>query len=201
MLFRISSNEYAQKSRLFLYPLIGVPRDKHILPIETYIKDNKFNENDYKLIIPYVKDESSEFYFYEKKLIGSPFFESENYYETDNHLVYVFGLQVYKEDYEKFLRGQYSELSSKIKTEINLFWGKMRKGGKFEYHYQIDSYLNPTFETYRKISEELNLDLEGVINIKEILNPPDLAKETYHVKNRLSKIRFERGNTAESQSV
>lgn len=176
----ITDKDYYQKSKLFLLPLAEVPRNPIIKPVGTYIIDSNrgITEKEYKLILPFEKDDSSEFSFYEKSLIDSNFFDTVNYYETKKHRVYVYSLLSYKDDYDRFLQGKYTEFSNSVKTLINIYWGKLHKG-KFIPHAQIDAYINPNIMTYEQVSDELDVPIKLLVRLKQLLDPPNLTKETF----------------------
>lgn len=176
---RIVDDRYAQKSRLFLLPLLQIKRDVYIKPIETYIIDPKIGVTveDKKLIIPFEKDNSSEFDAYESSnLLNSKYLDNLSYYETDRLRVYVFTLSEFSNDFDLIIKGKYTEISRTAKSLINIYWGKI-KGKTFLPHPRIQAYLNPTRETYERVAEELGLPVEMILGT-ELINPPDLEKET-----------------------
>lgn len=175
---KISDSKYIQKSKLFLVPLLEIKRDNFIKPISTYIFDQSKPEERYKLIMPFKKEDSSEFDYYENNLLNCKYVDQLNYYETESLRVYFFDLSNFEQDYELFLNGKYSQFSTKTKALINLYWGRI-VGGRFVPHEKIQSYINPSLETYEQLSDELQLKLEDLITVKEVLNPPDLIREVF----------------------
>lgn len=177
----ITGKTYYQKSKLFLLPLLEIPKNKHIKPVGTFVIDSNksLTEKEYRLILPFEKDESSEFSYYEKKLVDCNYFDTVNYYETKRHRVYIYSLLSFKEDYDKFINGQYTEFTGSTKTLINLYWGRIEKA-RFIPNPKIDSYLNPTILTYELVSDELGLPVTELLKIKQLLDPPNLEKETFH---------------------
>lgn len=196
----LSSDKYVQKSKIFLLPLIEVKQDKFIKPLNTFLRDAIFTEHDFRLILPFERDESSEFYYYEKELLDSPCLDTDNYYETKKYQVYVYNLSKYASDYEKVVEGKYTTLSNKVKTLINIYWGTIRDK-KFIPHSKVDQWLNPTKETYENMAQELGVPVSVLESVKELLNPPDIGKETFQIENRISKIRSEGGDSVESSSL
>lgn len=193
---------YIQKSKLFLLPLTRIKRNISIKPFGTFVLDTfrGLDENNLRLIVPFELDDSSEFSYFEKELLDSPYFDTENYYETKKFRVYVYNLSHYKDDYEKFLQGHYTEFSNHAKELINLYWGQIR-AGKFMPHPRIEAFLDPTILTYEKISNELGVTVQQLQAIKEILDPPDLKKETFSIEDKASKTRPKGGDSVESSSV
>lgn len=187
----LTDSKYAQKSKLFLLPLTGLKKDTHIKPVCTYVIDTErgITELDYKLIVPFTKDESSEFSYYEDSyILKSKNLDITNYFETDKLCIYVFDLYEYKEDYDRFLEGKYTEFSTRTKSLINIYWGKVQ-GKKFYPHPKIEAYMSPMLETYERVARELASGpdyielLDSLIKNKEILDKPDLVKETFTFVN------------------
>lgn len=203
---KLSDSAYIQKSKCFLLPLIEVRMNNKIKPVNTYIRDDIFTEYDYKLILPFKRDESGEFYFYERELLESPCFDTDNYYETKQHQVYVFDLSRYEEDFKRFLAGKYTTFSTKSKSLINMYWGKPIER-KFEKHPRIECYLNPGSKIhdgqsgYERMSQELGVSVTLLETVKELLDRPDMKKETFNVEDRFSKIRSEGGDSVESSPL
>lgn len=172
-------SRYVQKSKLFLLPLIEIKQDNFIKPKGTYVANKTIRPDDGKLIVPFEKEDSSEFNTYETTyILNSSRLVSEDYYETEKHRIYVFDLDHFREDYELFLRGKYTDFSKKAKTLINIYWGK-RHYGKFFPHPKIEAYINPTLPTYEKYAEELGTSVGLLLHVGQLLDPPDLDKETF----------------------
>jgi hypothetical protein len=172
-------SEYVQKSRIFLYPLLNIPKGSDAVPLESYISwSEKFSPNSYKFVCTYyLRDDTSFIKFEKTKLTGNKLFHS--FYETDElHGVYVFDFEEYSKDWDHFLQGKYSKMSSDSKNSILKFF----LNNKATYHH-INSYLNPEiyFEEYAKL---LNVN-EGLLrSVGELCSPPDMSRETLVAKER-----------------
>lgn len=178
MIENIITPVYRQKSKIFLWPLLDIPRRVGFKPIKTYIIDpiKNITQNDYCLIAPFSKDPSDKFDVFEEQiLLTNEFFI--DFYESKHFLVYIFDLHPYKEDFEKFINGKYSKLSKEAKILINRFYGT-QVGLAFHPHHQVNAYLNPTKEVYLGLARELGVNPADIAG-NEILNPPDLEKETF----------------------
>lgn len=177
----LTGKTYVQKSKLFLLPLINVKKDPFIKPIGSFIEDKLkgITKEDCRLILPFEKEESSEFAHYEHFLLDSPYFDTDNFYETGKYRIYIYNLEPFADDFQHFLNGKYTQLSTKAKSLINIYWGKMQKG-RFYPHPKIEAYLNPTILVYEKIAEELGLeDITTLVKNKEVLDPPNIEKEIF----------------------
>lgn len=172
-------HRYVQKSKLFLLPLIELKKDKYIKPKGTYVASETIKPSDCKLIVPFEKEDSSEFNYYETNyILTSRGLIPEDYTETDKLRVYVFDLSPYMEDYKVFLKGSYTLFTKKTKGFINMYWGAEHYN-KFYPHPKIDAYLNPTYSTYEQLARELNVPVKDLLEVGQLLNPPDFDKETF----------------------
>ena len=75
---------YIQKSKLFLYPLLGIKRGVSVTPVQTYMAwKDIYTVNDCKLIAVYhLRDDNQFKEFEENKLLGNAMFEE--FFELDN---------------------------------------------------------------------------------------------------------------------
>lgn len=163
---------YFQKSKVFLYPLLGIRKGARFVPENTYVCwGETYTEKDYKLICVYSVDDVERFAEFEDQVLQSnPYYELD--YELDNNLfAYVFNLEKYKSDYELFITGSYSRLSNKTKNTILKFFGSIGEIAKC-----VNAFLNPTgfHENYAKY---LGVSIESVRHAHEVCTPPDLIKE------------------------
>lgn len=182
---RLVDTIYIQKSKIFLLPLLNIRRDPNIMPVCSYIIDKQkdIDESNSKLILPFLKDDSSEYLYYEKELLDNPHFDIDLYYETPKHRVYIYDLEAFSEDFSLFLHGKYSEFSKRSKTLINIYWGK-RKGSQFIPHSKVEAYLDPKMHHYSQVARDLNVSVDDLIKVKELISPPDLEKETFYNYNK-----------------
>jgi len=172
--------EYFQKSRAFLYPALDIKRGTSVVPIETYVSWSRHvTPESRKLICLYHLREDKEYIDFEKqKLLGNPLFEDFREVE-DGKAVYVFNFdKKYQEDFDHFLNGKYSRISSELKKKIRGFYGT----NSSNYVY-IQSYLNP--KMYYSIYAELlaeGKDVEkmeqNLRQVGQLCSKPDLEKET-----------------------
>jgi hypothetical protein len=170
-------SKYFQKSRSFLYPILGIKKGSYTTPIGTYIAiENLIDADETKLICTFKEDSSKEFEkFEEQMLITNPLFD--RILEVDGYKLYIFDLKVYESDWFNFILGKYSKLSSTIKKAIKTYYGE--KSAEYKY---MESYLFPEkyFEDYAKI---LDVSIDDLKQIGELCDPCDLEKETLILKN------------------
>ena len=173
---------YFQKSKVFLYPLLGIKKGIRFVPIETYTTWSQPNSPKNILVCAYAVNENTsdpEDYerkkqfdlFIEKYLIKNELYHSR--LNTSNLELIVFDLTCYKKDLKKFREGRYSEFSLITKRIIMEFFGG--KGTISEY---MESYLYP--EKYYEIySDILNVSTSTLEEVKELCDKPNLEKEDF----------------------
>lgn len=167
---------YFQKSGVFLFPILQIPRGGSVTPICIYtaLKD-KYDHSDYRLIVTYPTRTDAEFRVFEKtKLLGNRYFE--DYLETDKDTgVYIFDLSEYKTDWDFYLQGKYSKISRNLQLTILSHYSKSKKN--FTY---VDSYLNPEmyFEDYSRI---LDCSTSLLKQVGELCDKPDLKRECLQI--------------------
>lgn len=166
------NTEYIQKSRLFLYPLLGIKRGVSVTPIQTYMSwKDKYCFTDSKLVCKYYLREDSDFKIFEEvKLLGNPLFHA--FYPLDDDTgIYVFDLSSVEEDFWKVTTGRYSELSKPSKKKILDFFRSHTQ--HFTY---IQSYLDPK-KYHSMYAEILNCNLKSLKDAHELCSKPNLEKE------------------------
>jgi hypothetical protein len=172
--------DYIQKSRIFLYPLLGIRRGTSITPIQTYMTwDGIYTVNDYRFIAVYhLRDDEDFKHFEEKKLLGNPlfcdFFELE-----DGTGAYVFDFSKHKREYKLIVNGKYSMLSDEYKQQILGFFKNHHR-----HHASILSYLQPQKFTaeYAKL---LNCPEKLLKEVGELCSLPDLNLEKLELKKKV----------------
>lgn len=171
--------DYFQKSKVFLFPALGIKRGTSVTPIETYMLwGDKIKITDRKLVCLYYLRDDSEFISYEEKfLLQNPLFE--DYQEVGNDkAIYIFNFDKYADDFDKVAQAKYSEISEELKKKIKDVYG----AGSANYMY-IKSYLYPEqhWETYAEILCPCPDDREEMYNIlkevRELCSKPDMKRE------------------------
>lgn len=170
--------KYFQKSKMFLYPLLGIKKGVDIVPSETYITwGNSIKPEDMKLICLYHPIEKKGFNdFKNKVLIKNNRLHKIQTINMNNHL-YIFDFSDIKDDWFKFLDGKYSQMSNDTKSQILFFFPDTSAN-----YVYMRSYLYPKifFKDYAKI---LDVNEEFLKSIGELCNKPDFEKETLTNEN------------------
>jgi len=165
--------EYIQKSRIFLYPILKIPRGVSVTPIQTYMEwEGKYKVSDCKLISVYhLRDDPDFKKFESKKLLQNAKFN--NFFELeDSKGVYVFDYKDSKDDYLKIVNGKYSQLSDRYKHKILDFFKNHRA-----HHAYIESYLYPD-KYFTMYSDLLNVSLEVIKEVGELCSKPNFNAES-----------------------
>ena len=89
-MIRSLSKDYFQKSRVFLYPALGIKRGVPNTPIETYVSwDGVYAPGDMKLCCLYHLKNDDDFKNFEKsKLLGNKLFNDFKFVITDFYPIF-----------------------------------------------------------------------------------------------------------------
>lgn len=162
-------DKYFQKSKVFLFPLLGLPKYKG--EMKTYIMLNNIIRHEDLKLICYFKDvNTKEFEDYRDKILKNKYFLEEHVNKEKEH-IFIFSLKDFKTDYETFLKGKYSYLSDEAKMLIKKYHGPLTN----EYKY-VDTFLNPK-EYYNIYSNLLSVDEDVLREVGELCDPYDINKE------------------------
>lgn len=165
-------SKYFQKSRSFLYPILGIKKSKSFTPACTYISiEEVVSADDMKLIVVFEPTDSEEFTTFEQEeLLSNPLFDQVM--KMTDYNVYVFDLEKYKQDWTSFILGKYSQLSTVAKRAIKKYYGE----NSAEYEL-VDSYLFPDkyYDTYARL---LGVEVQLLETARELCDPCNIDKET-----------------------
>ena len=170
-------NKYFQKSKVFLYPLLGFKRGIKVVPSETYLAwDPFYIPEDMKLVCLYHPNKSNEYEKYEKESLLKHT-RLCDIKEVDKHnKLFIFDFNDLKDDWEYFIKGKYSKLDPSLKGKIKSFFDI----NSANYVY-MNSYLYP--ESYfSNYAEVLNVDTDFLESVGELCSKPDIEKETLIMK-------------------
>ena len=164
--------KYFQKSKVFLYPILGIKRGVSVVPIETYISWKGYcNSEDMKLICVYDVRTDDEYKHFEKNVLLNHN-RLNDYVKVDNQLVLTFDLSDLGDDWFHFINGKYSKISMNLKQKILNFFDKY--SGNYAY---MHSYLIPE-KYFSNYAELLGVEPEMLIQVGELCTKPDMEKET-----------------------
>lgn len=169
--------DYFQKSKIFLYPLLEIKKGIKYVPINTYMAwEGQYSFEDSKLMCLYNQKSTKAFAkFEELQLLNHKYLDDYRELDKDLHL-YIFDLNNYKKDIEHILKGLYSKIRKKTKSKILDFFGE--DGPISEY---IESYIYPEFY-HEDYATELNVTLQSIQVVHELCSKPNLEKELLKIK-------------------
>lgn len=167
---------YFQKSKIFLYPLLGIKRGSSVTPIQTYLSWNSYYDaKDMKLIAKYhVRNDFDYNKFHKNVLLKHSRLCDYVLLDTE-YAVFTFDLSDMGEDWEWFLQGKYSKMSKARKKRILDYYDP--NTGNYVY---VESYLFPEkyFEEYADI---LKMPVHQLEAVGELCPLPDFDKEALKV--------------------
>jgi hypothetical protein len=169
--------KYLQKSKVFLYPLLGIKRGSKIVPSETYLAwESFYKTEDIKLICLYHPKEKNDYESFEKKVLlkHNRLVDIKNINENDK--LFIFDFLDIEDDWKHVINGKYSKINPKLKGNIKSFFDV----NSANYSY-MNSYLYPNkyFEEY---AECLGVNQDLLETVGELCAKPDIEKETFKVK-------------------
>ena len=164
--------KYFQKSKIFLYPILDIPRGAKVLPTETYLSwGGKYTSEDAKLVCLYeVKDNPEYAMFEAQNLIRHT--RLNDYIKIDEKTsILIFDFYDLKADWNNIVNGKYSQLQDHLKQKILRYFGNNSANQKY-----IKSYLYPEFY-FKQYSEILDVPVDLLRSVGELCSKPDLEKE------------------------
>ena len=164
--------KYFQKSKVFLYPILGIKRGSNVVPIETYICwKGYYNSEDMKLICVYNINKNDEYDLFEKDVLlkHNRLFDLV---KIDSVAVLTFDFSDLGDDWNHFINGRYSKISLDFKKTILNFFDKY--SGNYAY---MHSYLIPE-KYFNNYADLLGVDTDMIIKVGELCTKTDLDNET-----------------------
>lgn len=168
--------KYFQKSKVFLYPLLGIKRGVSVVPVETYFSwEGYYNSEDMKLICVYDIRKDEEYVLFEKNTLLKHNRLSD-YIKVNSQAIFTFDFSDMGDDWFHLINGRYSKISLELKQKILNFFDKY--SGNYAY---IHSYLIPE-KYFSNYAELLDVEPEMLIKVGELCSIPDTAKETLQME-------------------
>lgn len=165
--------KYFQKSKIFLYPLLGIRRGTSVVPTQTYTGwQDYYTSEDMKLIAIYHVRTDPDFLKFDKNILLKHHRLTDYVMMNKETALYTFDFSDMEEDWNLFIQGKYSKMKKETKLLIRNYFE--RDSGNYMY---VDSYLFP--ENYFQIyADLLNHPEEKLRQVGELCTPPNLEKET-----------------------
>lgn len=174
--------KYFQKSRVFLYPILQIPKGSVAAPIETYVAwEGTIKQEERKFICVYKDRTDLEYKVFEKnKLLKHPLLHSTEI--VDGNRLMVFNFERYSKDWDNFLLGKYSKFEHVVKSRISNWHGNHTTNSVY-----VDSYIYPNkyFHMYARF---LGQDVSVLEKVGELCDKPDMEKECLTTKTKIWNI-------------
>jgi len=173
--------KYFQKSKMFLYPLLGIKKGVKVVPSETYLAwDPFYIPEDMKLVCLYHPNKSNEYEKYEKDVLLKHDRLCDIKTINKHNKLFIFDFADLDTNWLKFTKGKYSKIDSRIKEKILFFFPESTAN-----YVYMRSYLYPKV-FFKDYAEILNVDENFLQDIGELCNKPDLEKETLKMKQGIN---------------
>ncbi len=166
--------KYFQKSATFLYPILGIKKNKYPKPRQTYLSwQEMISVTDKRLLCLFDRDTSDKWKRFEANVLMTHPMLMDCVIIDDDQILYIFDFSLPNlyEDYNHFLKGNYSKLSNNSKKLITDYYGVQTP----EWIY-IESYIHPHkyFKTY---AEMLGVDISVIKKTGELCDKYNDSKE------------------------
>jgi hypothetical protein len=166
---------YFQKSKLFLYPLLGIERGL-TAPEEVYFSwEGKYAPEDQKLIVVYSNASNPDFQAFKSTKLSKHRLLLEIIPTMQDQEIYVFDFSSYATDWDHLIAGRYSKLSLKTKQTVLDYFE--RYSGNYIY---MHSFLFPN-KWFKRYAEILGVPEELLIEVGELCDKPDWKKELFTI--------------------
>ena len=166
---------YFQKSKLFLYPLLGIERGL-TAPEEVYFSwEGKYAPEDQKLILVYNNLADPSYQTLKSSKLSKHRLLLEIIPTMQDQEIYVFDFSSYSTDWDHLIAGRYSKMAHKTKQTILDYFE--RYSGNYIY---MHSFLFPN-KWFKRYAEILDVPEELLLEVGELCDKPDGKKELFTI--------------------
>jgi hypothetical protein len=169
---------YFQKSATFLYPLLGIKKNKYPKPRQTYVSWGEHVKVEDKLLVClYDTEDTDEWKRFEANVLMTHPMLVEGVVISDDQIIYIFdfNLPEVSEDFDNFIKGRYSKFSNQNKKTITDYYGIQTP----EWVY-IESYIHP-HKYFKLYANLLKVDEDSVRYSGELCDKYNSEKENCSV--------------------
>ncbi len=168
---------YFQKSKVFLYPLLGIKKGYKHVPKNTYVIWDKFyTVDDRKLMAIYEHKNDIEYKIFIDKVLKPLHAYQSMHKISDNKDLILFDMSIFKYDYDCFIDGRFSQMSRESKRKIENYFTSVGKISNY-----ISSFLNPE-NFHDDYAEAFGVDQDLIEDVYEVCSKADIDKETFKGK-------------------
>jgi len=168
--------KYFQKSKLFLYPLLGFERGT-IAPIQTYMSlDGKYQVDERKFVLVYEPELAADFEAFKTSRLLKHKLLIDKFEDDDKNQVFVFDFTSFASEWDLISAGKYSQISIESKRKIL----KQQEVNSGNYIY-MHSYLFPK-KWFGRYAEILDVKEDLLMSVGELIDKPNFEKEAFQPK-------------------
>lgn len=178
----IENNLKKNKSGYFIFPMFGYHLTNNS-PLNYYLI-NTYISKDYKFYIAFDNSDNDALAMIIYQLQQYPEYKDCWFDDDNKEVVLEFDINDrYKWDFDMFIKGQYSKFSESFKKELVKFYGnkstRKQRGQNGKPKTEIFDIIYPTKEKIEDIADYYEVDKSCVEECGEIIDPPNLDKESF----------------------
>ncbi len=167
--------KYFQKSKIFMYPLLGIERG-NVVPEQVYSSmSDKYSHRDRKLFLMYDPKMDLKYEIFKEERLVNHKLLLEIIEDQNGNEIFIFDMSSFASDWDLFLVGKYSQMSLKVRNQILNFFDK--NSGNYTY---IKSYLFPE-KWFKRYAEILDVPESYLKEVGELCDVPNLEKEQLNI--------------------
>lgn len=163
---------YIQKSSMFLYSILGIPRGAIFIPVESFLAlKDIYQINDCRLICLYDQCNSDSFDTFSEQVIKKSKLFEKTIKISETKCLFIFDFTQYKYDWNQIINGRYSRITYDYKWKIISFY-RLNKIN----HTLIKKILFPK-DHFNEFADYLGVEPELIKNVGELLDCPNFERE------------------------
>lgn len=163
--------KYFQKSKIFMYPLLGIECG-NVVPEEVYCSmDDKCTYHDRKLVLVYDPKMDLKYETFKEERLVNHNLLLERFEDINGNEIFIFDMTTFASDWDLFIAGKYSQMSIEVRNQIIDFFVK----NSANYIY-VHSFLFPE-NWFKRYAEILDVPESLLKEVGELCDVPNLEKE------------------------
>lgn len=167
---------YYQKSKCFLYPILGYKSDETYRPSSyLFFQDHSILRGELTVFYRHTKESLFEV-FENNRIVNHPLLRG--CYQAAEGTIYIYDISGYADDIELFLRGEYSKLSKSLKKTILRYFKDDIEPMSPRPDRFIHTVLFPEIY-YTLVAKELGVSIKSLTELGSLY---DMEKETLELE-------------------
>lgn len=165
--------KYFQKSKIFLYPLLGIERG-NVIPEEAYLSiSDRYKPQDRRLVLVYDPRMDLKYETFKEERLVKHKLLIERFEDQNGKEIYVFDMSEFASDWDLFLAGKYSQMSLKVRNQILNYF--VENSANYSY---LHSFLVPD-KWFKRYAEILDVSETLLKEVGELCDIPNLEREEF----------------------